>query len=57
MTKKYKTCKHNNGIECEETAGSKCHECGWNPKVEILRKEMIKNGLPCLFPTNAEKNE
>ena len=57
MIIKYKTCKHNNGIKCKETDIGKCHECGWNPKVEILRKEMIKNGLPCLFPANAAKNE
>lgn len=51
------TCKHNNGIKCTETDIGKCHECGWNPKVELLRKEMIKNGLPCLLPANAAKNE
>lgn len=57
MIIKYKTCKHNNGIKCKENDIGKCHECGWNPKVEILRKELIKNGLPCLFSANAAKNE
>ena len=57
MNRGYKTCPYNIGVECEETDRSKCHECGWNPKVEILRKEMIKNGLPCLFSARATKNE
>ena len=57
MNREYKTCPYNNGIKCKETDIGKCHECGWNPKVEILRKEMIKNGLPCLFSANAAKNE
>lgn len=56
MIRKYKICPYNNGIKCNET-DSKCYECGWNPKVNTRRKEMLKNGLPCLFSANAAKNE
>ena len=35
-------CKHNEGVRC--TNRSMCYYCGWNPKVEQLRKEAIGCG-------------
>ena len=51
----YRPCPYNRGVECR--APDKCHKCGWNPKEATRRKELLKNGIPCLFSAAAAKNE
>lgn len=40
MKKEYKyDCKHNQGVMCDDR--TKCAKCGWNPRVELTRKEKL----------------
>jgi hypothetical protein len=33
-------CPFNSGLICE--IPNKCYSCGWNPKVDAIRREMLK---------------
>lgn len=35
-------CSHNIGVECDKP--TRCHECGWNPKVAKLREAKLRCG-------------
>lgn len=38
LNKGPRVCTFNNGVTCD---GSRCADCGWNPKVESRRKEAL----------------
>lgn len=52
---KYRLCPYNSGVKCQEP--DKCRKCGWNPKEDMRRKGMLKNGISCLLSAAAAENE
>ena len=39
---RYHKCYHNpKGVKCELPT-TKCTKCGWNPEIEIIRKEKMR---------------
>lgn len=41
MKKEYKyDCPHNPGVGCDDR--TKCSKCGWNPKVDAVRKRKLQ---------------
>ena len=42
MGKKYPSCQYNDWVAC---GGDDCTNCGWNPVVEKMRKELLDERL------------
>ena len=45
----YPTCQHNLGVVCEQE-GRNCENCGWDPRVEMDRKNRIAENNRAMMP-------